>query len=122
MSTDPTPLPAWPRPNRTGATDARARQHYVAFFATEIPDVGVDPAALPVGDPLGAFEVEAYTDAAWIAGWTEGPLAAFLAAEPDVDAEAVRGAQAAMGAWAGTPDERLKALNDLARADLRGNG
>lgn len=25
-------------------------------------------------------------------------------------------------AWAGTPDERLKALNDLARADLRGNG
>jgi hypothetical protein len=102
----PGPVPVWPRPNRTGAADARARQHYIAFFPEEGADVAVSAAVdgLPAGDPLAPFKVEAYDDAAWVAGWSAGPLGAFLDDAPDVDAASVRACRAAMAAWANVPD------------------
>lgn len=97
MTTDR--APAWPRPNRTQPAEARTRQHYVAFFAGEAADVEVADADLPPGDPLVAFEVETYTDPAWLAGWT-----ALLTDGMAVDPAAVRACTTAMAAWASLPD------------------
>lgn len=104
MSTPP--LPVWPRPNRDAATDARARQHYIAFFTAEAADVSVsaEEDGLPPGDPLAPFKVEVYDAPAWVAGWSQGPLGAFLDETPDVDAAAVRACRVAMAAWANMPD------------------
>lgn len=100
------PIPVWPRPNRRAAAAARARQHYIAFFAEAAADVAIsaEEDGLPAGDPLEAFKVEAYDAPAWVAGWSAGPLGAFLDDTPDLDAAAVRGCRAAMAAWANVPD------------------
>ena len=102
----PEGVPVWPRPNRKAASDARARQHYIAFFAEEAADVSISAQedGLPAGDPLAPFKVEAYDAPAWVAGWSAGPLGAFLDDTPDVDAAAVRRCRAAMAAWASVPD------------------
>lgn len=103
MST--TPVPVWPRPNRVAATDACAKQHYIAFFEDVAEDVEVSAAdGLPAGDPLACFKVEVYEAPAWVAGWSAGPLGVFLDDTPDVDAAAVRGCRAAMAGWASVPD------------------
>lgn len=102
-----TPLvPVWPRPNRRAATDARAKQHYIAFFPNEAADVEVSAAedGLPAGDPLAPFKVEVYDAPAWVAGWSAGPLGVFLDDTPDIDAAAVRACPCAMAAWASVPD------------------
>jgi hypothetical protein len=98
-------IAAWERPSWKASSGRRTRQHYIAFFPGEIPDFEVRAAedGLPPGDPLAGFELEAYTDASWIAGWWAGPLAAFLTV-PEV-----KQAKAAMGAVAGQPDARTLA-------------
>lgn len=99
-------VPVWPRPNRKAATEARARQHYIAFFAEEPQDVAISAVedGLPAGDPLASFKVEAYDAPAWVQGWSGGPLGAILDDTPDVDAAAVRACRAAMAAWSNVPD------------------
>lgn len=98
-------IPTWPRPNWKAPSDGRTRQHYIAFFADGTPDFEVHAAedGVPDGDPLAGFELEAYEDASWIAGWWSGPLAAFLTV-PEV-----KGAKAAMGAVSGRPEGKTLA-------------
>jgi hypothetical protein len=108
MSGDEDLVPAWARPNWQAATGARTRQHYIAFYLSPGEDVQVSAKedGLPAGDPLAGFEVQAFENANWIAGWSAGPLAAFLDAEPQVDAQAVKHSTWAMGAWSAKLDGR----------------
>ncbi|MDB5097382.1 MAG: hypothetical protein JWM80_1803 [Cyanobacteria bacterium RYN_339] len=104
-------IATWERPHWKPGGTRRTRQHFIAFFADACPDFEVHAAedGLPEGDPLLGFELEAYSNASWIAGWGAGPLGVFLDDAEGVDATAVRQARAAMGACAGKTDGRTLA-------------